>query len=115
MDRTLRKYLTDISASIAEIESFLNQRPKMFETFCNDSMFRRAIERNLEIIGEAMNQVLKINSDISITSVRKIVDTRNFIIHAYDSLRPEILWMIVIKYLPVLKQEVNTLLADSAL
>ena len=87
----------------------------MFETFCNDSMFRRAIERNLEIIGEAMNQVLKINSDISITSVRKIVDTRNFIIHAYDSLRPEILWMIVIKYLPVLKQEVNTLLADSAL
>lgn len=62
-----------------------------------------------------MNQVLKINSDISITSARKIVDTRNFIIHAYDSLRPEILWMIVIKYLPVLKQEVNTLLANSAL
>lgn len=43
-------------------------------------------------MGEAMNQVLKINPEIAITAARKVVDTRNFVIHAYDSLKPDILW-----------------------
>ena len=55
-------------------------RPKEYATFCNDTLFRRGIERNIEIMGEAMNQVLKINPDISITAARKVVDTRNFVI-----------------------------------
>lgn len=63
-------------------------------------------------MGEAMNQVLKIRCDIPITSARKVVDTRNFIIHAYDSLKPDILWGIVINHLPLLKQEVETILAE---
>ena len=57
-----------------------------------------------------MNQVLKINPNIPITAARKIVDTRNFIIHAYDSLKPDILWGIVINHMPLLKQEVEALL-----
>ena len=64
----------------------------------------------MEIMGEAMNQVLKINPDIPITAARKVVDTRNFVIHAYDSLKPDILWGIVINHMPLLKQEVETLL-----
>ena len=51
-----------------------------------------------------MNNVLKINPNIAITSARKIVDTRNFIIHAYDSLKPDILWGIVINHIPLLKK-----------
>ena len=85
-------------------------RPKEYATFCNDTLFRRGIERNIEIMGEAMNQVLKINPDISITAARKVVDTRNFVIHAYDSLKPDILWGIVINHLPLLKKEVSILL-----
>ncbi len=110
MDRKVLKYLSDIYSSILEIESFMEDRPKEYETFCNDTLFRRGVERNIEIMGEAMNQVLKIIPNIPITSARKIVDTRNFVIHAYDSLRPDILWSIVINNMPLLKKEVAQLL-----
>lgn len=112
MDRKIRKYLADILASIIEIESFMAERPKEYATFCNDTLFRRGVERNMEIMGEAMNNVLKIDPNIAITSSRKIVDTRNFIIHSYDSLKPDILWGIVINHIPLLKREVETLLAE---
>lgn len=112
MDRKIRKYLADILASIIEIESFMAERPKEYATFCNDTFFRRGVERNMEIMGGAMNNVLKIDPNIAITSSRKIVDTRNFIIHAYDSLKPDILWGIVINHIPLLKREVETLLAE---
>lgn len=112
MDRKIRKYLADILASIIEIESFMAERPKEYATFCNDTLFRRGVECNMEIMGEALNNVLKIDPNIAITSSRKIVDTRNFIIHAYDSLKPDILWGIVINHIPLLKREVETLLAE---
>ena len=112
MDRKLRKYLADILSSIIEIESFMVDRPKEYETFCNDTLFRRGVERNIEIMGEAMNQALKINPNIPVTAARKIVDTRNFVIHSYDSLKPDILWGIVINHLPRLKEEVSAMLSD---
>lgn len=112
MDRKQRKYLSDVLTAILEIESFMESRPKEYATFCNDLLFRRALERNIEIMGEAMNQIFKINPHISITSARKIVDTRNFVIHAYDSLKPDILWGIVINHMPILKKEVELLLNE---
>ena len=57
-----------------------------------------------------MNQVLKLNPNIPITAARKVVDTRNFVIHAYDSLKPDILWGIVINHMPLLRREVEDLL-----
>lgn len=110
MDRKLRKYLSDILSSIMEIESFMEGRPREYSTFCNDVLFRRGVERNMEIMGEAMNQALKINPSIPITASRKIVDTRNFVIRAYDSLKPDILWGIAINHMPLLKKEVEALL-----
>lgn len=110
MDRNIKKYLFDIDKAINEIESFMESRPRTFETFCKDTIFRRAIERNLEIIGEAMNRALKLEPNLNITSARNIVNTRNYVIHAYDTLSEEMLWGIVIKDLPVLKQEVENLL-----
>ncbi|MCH5219685.1 MAG: DUF86 domain-containing protein, partial [Muribaculaceae bacterium] len=103
MDRNVKKFLYDIENSIIEIESFMKLRPKSFDHFCQDTMFKRAIERNIEIIGEAMNRVLKLHPEITITSSRKIVNTRNYVIHAYDTLSEEILWGIVINDLPLLK------------
>lgn len=70
----------------------------------------RAVQMNIAIIGEATNRILKIRSDISITNARKIVNTRNYVIHGYDSLRPEILWAIVIKDLPLLKSEIQDII-----
>ena len=113
MDRKLKKYLEDIRLAIEDIELFLNQRPRMYSVFLEDTIFRRAIERELSIIGEALNQALKIDNEIPITDARKIVGTRNYIIHAYDSLRPEMLWKIVMKDIPILKREVIELLSQS--
>lgn len=113
MDNKTLKYLADVLGAIEEIESFLLDRPKEYETFCNDILFRRGVERNIEIMGEAMNQALKITPNLPITNARKIVDTRNFVIHAYDSLRADMLWAIVVLHLPLLKSEVTELLKNT--
>jgi uncharacterized protein with HEPN domain len=109
MDR-IKKHLADILIAIDEIESFFENQPKGYENFVNNLLLRRGIERNIEIIGEAMSRVLKENPEIAITNSRKIVDTRNYVIHGYDSLTPDILWSIVVNHLPVLKLEINKIL-----
>lgn len=73
-------------------------------------MLRNAVERNLEIIGEATNKILQIQPDIAITNSRRIVDTRNKIIHGYDEIEDVNIWVIIINHLPTLKLEVNQLL-----
>ena len=70
------------------------------------------VYRCIEIIGEAMNRILKENKDIAITNARKIVDARNYIVHGYDSLSVDILWSIVVNHLPRLKNEVEKLLQE---
>ena len=66
----------------------------------------------MEIIGEAMNRILKTDRNIAVTNSRKIVDARNYIIHGYDSLSADILWSMVVNHLPKLRDEVTALLAD---
>lgn len=60
--------------------------------------------------GEAMNRILKIQPDIPITAARRIVNTRNYLIHGYDSLREDLIWAIVVNHLPLLRTEVNQLI-----
>ena len=114
MDDLIKKHLQDILTAIEEIESFFGNKPKLFDDFYSNLCLRRAIERNIEIIGEAMNRILKtdrnIDRNIAITNSRKIVDARNYIIHGYDSLSADILWSMVINHLPKLKNEVVALL-----
>lgn len=73
-------------------------------------MLRRAVERELEIIGEAVNRLLKLNEDLLFQEARRIVDLRNFVIHGYDKVDDVIIWGIIIKDLPRLKSEVQRLL-----
>ena len=73
---------------------------------------KRAIERNIEIIGEAMSRIIKENNSVEISNSRKIVDVRNRIIHGYDSVSDDVIWGIVIKNLPVLQKEVEILLGE---
>lgn len=110
MDREIKKYLEDINLAIAAIESFLEQRPREYQVFLDDYMFRSAIERQIGIIGEAVTKILQRNSSIQLTNAQKIKATRNYIVHAYDSLKPHIIWGIVINELPKLKLEVQNLL-----
>ncbi len=109
MEVEVRTWLLDINRAIDEINSFLPEEKDFFK-FQKDLKAKRAIERNIEIIGEAINRILKISPDIPITDSRKIVDTRNRIIHGYDTVSDDVIWLIVIKYLPILKKEVEDIL-----
>lgn len=112
MDIDIKTLLYDILNAIIEIESFFTDTPKEFPEYQNDLKTRRAVERNVEIIGEAMNRILNRDSSIGLSNSRKIVDTRNRIIHGYDSVSDEIIWGIVINHLPVLKLEIEKLLDE---
>jgi uncharacterized protein with HEPN domain len=112
MDERIEKWLHDILIAIENIDRFVGPGPRRFADFVDNDMLRFAVERNIEIIGEAMNRILKVNPDFSLTHARKIVDTRNYVVHAYDSLKPERLWSIIIKDLSPLKAEVKELLAQ---
>jgi uncharacterized protein with HEPN domain len=112
MDDSIKSWLYDILNSINEIESYFVETPKMFEIYQNYLKTKRAVERNIEIIGEAMNRILKENSAIEISNSRKIVDVRNRIIHGYDSVSDDVIWGIVIKNIPVLQKEVEILLDE---
>jgi uncharacterized protein with HEPN domain len=112
MDNNIKTWLYDILSSINEIESYFIETPKMFEIYQNDLKTKRAVERNIEIIGEAMSRILKENNNIEISNSRKIVDVRNRIIHGYDSVSDDVIWGIVIKNLPVLQKEVEILLNE---
>ena len=109
MKEEAKAWLEDIDRSIDEIYSFMPEKRDFFE-FKKDLKTRKAVERNIEIIGEAMSRVLRENPEIEITNSRKIVDTRNRFIHGYDTVSDEIIWGIVNKYLPILKTEITRLL-----
>ena len=76
-------------------------------------MLKKAVERNLEIIGESLNTILKLESNIQITNARQIVDLRNKLIHEYDKIDDVIIWGIVKKHLVLLKEEINNILLQS--
>ena len=110
MEKEIKVWLSDIKQAIDEINQFLPEQ-KIFQEFQRDLKGKRAIERNIEIIGEAVNRILNVNSDIEITNSRKIVDTRNRISHGYDNVSDDIIWAIIIRDIPILQIEVDALLA----
>ena len=105
-------WLYDILNAIHEIESFFFDTPKSFSAYQNDIRTKRAIERNVEIIGEAMNRILHTDTSLRLSDARKIVDTRNRIIHGYDTVSDELIWAIVSKHLPLLQSEIENLLNE---
>lgn len=113
MDRHLKAYLYDIDVAIDEVYSFFELIPRRFDEYQKNLMLRRAIERNIGIIGEATNKLLKDNPEIAITHAKAIIATRNRVIHDYAAVTDDVMWKIVINDLPKLKKEVTTLLSDN--
>ena len=109
MELEIASWLADIKQAIDEINEFLPDKKDFFE-FQKDIKTKRAIERNIEIIGEAVNRILKADPSFPITNARKIVDTRNRISHGYDSVSEDIIWAIVIREIPNLDIEIGRLL-----
>lgn len=103
------KYILDIQSIISEIEEIKVLVENNFEKFQNDFVVKRASERELEIIGEAIKNLIKVEPNIQISGVRNIIGLRNLIIHSYDSIEDEIIWSIIQKDIPILKQELEQL------
>ena len=109
MQLEITKNLFDIKSSIDSINEYLGDN-KDFNVYKNNKLLRRGIERELEIIGEAANRILKLDADINIENARKIVDLRKWVIHSYDTVDDVIIWGIISKHLPLLKAQVEELL-----
>ena len=111
MVNEIKTWLSDIKQAIDEIKEFLPKERNFLE-FRKDVKTKRAIERNIEIIGEAVGRILKKDPNFNITNARKIIDTRNRVKHGYDSVSEEIIWSIVVRDMPNLKMEIDNLLGN---
>ncbi len=114
MDERILKWLYDIKFSIDEIDSFFENIKFDFIEYQKNTMLKRAIERDLEIIGEAVNRILKrdISFETKISEAKSIIGLRNYVIHSYDNISDENIWSILIKHLPKLKIEVDKLIKE---
>ncbi len=82
----------------------------MFANYTTNLLLQDAVERNLITIGEAMNSFLKRMPQIPVTNARKTLDVRNRLTHGYDDIENMQVWSIVVKHLPLLKIETQSLL-----
>ncbi len=110
MNEKVLKCLYDIKIAIDEIYLFFETGPKDLDGYKTNFLFKRAIERNLEIIGEAINRILKDEPDFPIDNARRIIGLRNQIIHGYDSVSDENIWDILTAHLPKLKSQIERLI-----
>lgn len=112
MDERILKYLFDIKLAIDEIDTYFISEKRDFNLYRQNLMLKRAVERNLEIIGEAINRIIKQDKNWvnNITNAKAIIGLRNQIIHSYDNISDENIWSILINHLPKLKNEIELLI-----
>jgi uncharacterized protein with HEPN domain len=115
MDERILKWLFDIKMGIDEINGYFEKEEKDFFKYRQNLMLKRAVERDLKIIGEAINRIITRAPDFirKISNAKAIVGLRNQVIHAYDNISDEIIGSILLNYLPKLKAEIDTLIAAS--
>jgi uncharacterized protein with HEPN domain len=106
----VRKYLYDISEACGNIRRFTEG--KSFAHYQADLVLRSAVERQFEIVGEALAQAVRISPELAdqITSAEKIIAFRNRLIHGYSSVSDDVVWGIVEGSLPQFMAEVGQLL-----
>ncbi|MEX0810723.1 MAG: DUF86 domain-containing protein [Chitinophagales bacterium] len=109
LPKSTLKYLLDIESIITELENIIELHDRDYSKFSSDFISIRAVERDLMIIGEAVNKLIKLEPNITISSSKHIIGLRNMIVHAYDSIDPTTLWRILIKDIPLLKKEISDL------
>src|SRR5262245_8816102 len=104
------KHLYDMQQACGLLATFL--AGKTFDDYESDPLLRSGVERQLMIVGEALNRLGKVEPDAmaSITDSRQIIAFRNILVHGYDIIRNEVVWGILDKDLPTLILEVSTLL-----
>ncbi len=95
------KYILDIESVLGEIDEIKSRIGNDYKQYQADFMIKRAVERDLEIIGEAVKKLLSQSPETSLTAAKKIIGLRNIISHAYDSEEDELIWGIIQKDIPL--------------
>ena len=108
MTERVKKYLSDIIVAIELIEEFTDSSSNFYE-YQGDLKTQSAVERQLAIIGEALNKLKKEMPGLPVENAGKIIGFRNRLIHAYDNIDNAIVWAIIKKHLPRLKNEIKSL------
>lgn len=112
VDEYILKHLQDVIDAIEELEGFFDNYPRRFDVFEKDRLRILAVERKTEIMGKAINRILKRDPDFNIPHARDVINTRNRIIHGHDSVEPEFLWGLVIRHIPQLKKDIIEIMSD---
>ncbi len=109
-----KKYLYDIQRAMNLIAQFCAN--KTLADYQQELMLRSAVERQFEIIGEALNQLFKVAPDVAgqISEYRRIVAFRNILIHGYADVDDRVVWGVIETDLPKLRSEVETLISNDS-
>lgn len=110
MQLEVKKYLFDVHKACARVCEFT--AGKSFVDYTQNAMFKAAVERQFEIIGEALNRLAKLDESVvaQISDHRQIIAFRNILVHAYAQVDDRIVWGVVETNLPTLIAEVDQLL-----
>ena len=114
MKAELVAYLKDIEFSISRIE-FHRRNISSYTQFKDDWTAYDAIERRIAILGEAIWQIEKIDNSIDIKDKKKIIGLRHILTHDYDLISPDIIWKIIEVDIPILKENIISLLNQKEL
>ncbi|MEJ2854677.1 MULTISPECIES: HepT-like ribonuclease domain-containing protein [unclassified Saccharothrix] len=108
-----RAYLWDASQAVDLLRQF--SAGKSFADYEADAMLRSAVERQFEIIGEALNQLRKVDAELAsaIPDVNRIVAFRNILIHGYASVDAALVWQTLVDKVPALGQVLRRLLEEA--
>jgi uncharacterized protein with HEPN domain len=113
MQRKSPKLLEDIRDAAAFILESASD--KTLADYRSDRLFRQAIERNFEIIGEAMKRLVRLDPDVAagIDQHEQIIAFRNLLIHGYDLIDDEQVWKVITEHVPALRRQVQALLSQT--
>lgn len=110
MPRDPRVSLEDMRLAIENILAFT--RNKTLEDYCRDTMLRSAVERQFEIIGEAMKLLHQSNAALTeqIPEYQRIIAFRNMLIHGYFAIDNHVVWDVIAQKLPQLNRHIVSLI-----
>lgn len=111
-DEYILKHLQDVLDAIIELEGYFADFPMRFDMFEKDGLRICAVERKAEIMGEAINRIRKKDPSFGIPNAKEIINTRNRIIHGYDSVETEFLWGLVVRHIPELKKDIERIIEN---